>query len=236
MTNRECVTLHILWRQAHCDICSYDQQAVSHITHFVKGSLIMANRLWVTFIAHFVKGILITSFPMMHSLWVLLHILWEGLSSHLFLWQTGSEWHCTCLERQSDHIFSIWTTGSESDHCTFCEVQPHPMTNREWVTLHILWKFHHIFPYDQQFVSNIAYIFCERQSHHISHDWQQEVSDMANLLKAVSSDLFWQPTGSQWHCTFYERESHQIFSYDEQVVSDIAYLVSSHLFPWPTGC
>jgi len=151
MTNSLWVTLHILWRavSSHlfpwptgckwcCTICerqhhhifSCDQQDVSDMAHFVKGSLItsflMPNRMWVTFhilwkavsshfsygqqpvsdIAHFVKGSLITSFPMINSEWVTLHILWKAVLSHLFLWPTASEWHFTFCERQSHHLFS----------------------------------------------------------------------------------------------------------------------------------
>ena len=133
------------------------------------------------------------------------------------------------------------------------------LTNREWVTLHRLWK---------------------AVSSHIFHD-QQQVSDIAHLLKAISSHFFLWPTASKWHCTFCEMQSHHIFlwptgskwlcifcewqshhifsDYDWQEVSDIAHFVKSnpitsfpmvnslwvtlhilwkavslHLFLWPT--
>ena len=73
------VTLYILERQSY-PICSYDQQGVNDIVHFVKGSLI-------------------TSFPMINRLWVTLHILWKAVSSHLFLWPTDCEWHCTFCKK-----------------------------------------------------------------------------------------------------------------------------------------
>ena len=92
-------TLHICERQSH-GIFSYDQQRVSVVAPFVKGSLI-------------------TSFPMTNSKWVTLHILWKAVS-HLYLWPTGSEWHCTLCER---HLITSF-----------------PMTNSLWVTLHILQK------------------------------------------------------------------------------------------------
>jgi len=113
--------------------------------HFVKGSLStpfpMTNSEWVTLpfvkgspitsfsydqqlvsdtVAYFMKGSPITCFPMTNSLWVTWHIFWKAVSSHVFLWTTGSEWHCTFSELQSYISF--------------------PTTNREWVTLHILWK------------------------------------------------------------------------------------------------
>ena len=50
-------------------IFSYDQQDVSNIAHFVKGSLITSvshDEQAVSDIAHFVKGILKTSFAMIN--------------------------------------------------------------------------------------------------------------------------------------------------------------------------
>ena len=101
---------HFCERQSH-HISSYDQQGVSDIANFVKGSLIksfpMTNltACWwhcifferqsdhilshdqqlVSDIAHFVKGSLIIYFPTTNRKWVTLHILWKGVSSHLFL-------------------------------------------------------------------------------------------------------------------------------------------------------
>ena len=152
---------------------SYDQQEVSDVAHFVKGSLI-------------------TCFSMTNRKWVTLHILWKAVSLHHFLWPTACEWHCTFCERQSHHIFSydeqevsdiahfvkgsLLTSfpipiGSEW-HCTFCErkfITYFPMTNSMWVTLHILWKavswFITSFSYDQQRVSNIAHLWKAVSSH-----------------------------------------------------------------------
>ena len=122
MTNRKCVTLHILWKAVtshhflwpivcewYCTFCerqshhiiSYNWQFVSDVAHFVKGSLNTFydyDQQQVSGIAHFVNSSLITSFPMTNSEWVTLHILWKTVSSHLFLWPTGSEWHCTLGE------------------------------------------------------------------------------------------------------------------------------------------
>ena len=116
------VTLHILWKAVsshlflwltackwHCTLCerlshhifSYDQQLVSDIAHFVKDSLI-------------------TYFPMTNSEWVTLQILWKAVSSHLFLWPTVGEWHCTFCERQSHHIFS-YDQQEVSDMAHFVE-------------------------------------------------------------------------------------------------------------------
>ena len=259
MTNRKWVTLHILWKAVsshlllwltacewHCTICeskshlicSYDQQLVSDIAQFLKGSLISsfpANRKWVmlhmcvrgslitsfpcptvcewscTFyewqshhiffsndqqgvsdIAHFVKGSLIPSSPMTNSKWVRLHNLWTEVSSHLFLWPTGSEWHCTICERESHHIFS-YDQQQVSEIAHFVNgslITSFPMTNSEWVTLHILWK-------------------------------------------GVSSHLFlW--TASQWNCTFVKGSLITFFSSDQQSVSDIAHFVKGSLItPFP---
>ena len=256
MTNRKWVTLHILWKAVwshlfpwptvgewHCTFCerqsdhifSHDQQQVSDIAHFVKGSLI-------------------TSFPMTNSEWVTLHILWKAVWSHLFLWPTGCEWHCTSFyERQSDCIFSH-DQQQVSDIAHFVEgslITSFPMTNSMWVTLDILWKAVSSHLYLWPTVCEWHWTFCERQSHHIfSHD-QQQVSDIAHfvkgslitsfpmtnslrvtlhiLWKAVWSHLFPWPTASKWHCTFCERQSHHIFSYDQQQVSDIAHFVKGSL-------
>ena len=141
MTKREWVTLHIWsmtvssfpmtnskWvdnsfhkRQSH-HIFSYDQQQVSDISYFLKGSLI-------------------TSFPMTNSKWVTLHIMWKALASfHM----TNSEWVYIVHFVKGSLIASFHMTNSEwvniahfvkgSLNASF------HMTNSEWVTFHILWK------------------------------------------------------------------------------------------------
>ena len=125
MTNRMWATLDILWKAVsshpflwptglsewHCTsmegIFSYDQQYVSDIAHFVKGSL--TSFLWPTGCEwqtlHILWKAVITSFPFTNfRLWVTLHILCKAVSSHIFLWPTGCEWCCTFCERQSHHI------------------------------------------------------------------------------------------------------------------------------------
>ena len=114
--------------------------------------------------------------------WVTLQILWKLISSHLFLWPTGSKWHCIFCERQSHHIFSydqqpvsdiayvsshlfLWPTASEW-HCKFCKRQSH-----------------HIFPYDYWTASEWHFAFCESSSHHIFSYDQQLVSDIAHFVK-----------------------------------------------------
>ena len=110
MTNRKWVTLHrgsfitsflttnLTGSKWHCTFCerqshqilSYDQQEVSDIAHFVKGSLIRSYLMTWT-----------------NRKWVTLHILWKAVSSDLlWLGPTGSEWHCTFCEQQSHHIIS----------------------------------------------------------------------------------------------------------------------------------
>jgi len=101
------------------------------------------------------------------------------------------------------------------------------------VTLHICERQpHHIFPHDQQGVSNISYFwekpqspspyifsydqqvvsciawFCERQFHHIFSYDQQVVSDTSH---------------------FCDQQSHHIFSYDQQGVSDVQIVVKGRL-------
>ena len=246
------------WHCTSCDrqshhIFSYDQQTVSDIAYFVRGSKFFSYDqqgvsdiacLWqavssydqqeVSDIAHVVKGGLITSFPMMNSLWVTFHILWNAVSSYLLLWLTGSEWHCMfvkgCLitsfsmtnsESVTLHVLwkafsshlSLWATASEC-HCTLCEWQSHhiffydqkvvsdiahcflitsfPMTNSEWVTLHILWK------------ALLSHLFLTN-------------SEWVTLQILWKAHLFLWSTECEWFCTF--RQSHQIFSYYQQQVS-----------------
>jgi len=177
MTNREWVTLQILWmiilshhslwptvgewhytfckRQSH-HIFSYDQQFVSDIAQFVKGSLI-------------------TSLPMTNREWVTLYRLWKAVSSHLnSLWPTASEWHCifckgnliTAYDQQGVSNIAHSVKGSLNIVTSF------PMINRKWVTLHILWKAvsvgsSHIFQHITNLGSEWHCIFVERKSHHI---------------------------------------------------------------------
>jgi len=142
VTDRMWATLHILWK-APDHIVFYDQQGVS--------------------IAHFVKGCLITSFLMTNRKWVALHMMYErksnhifsygqqevsdiahfvrkGVSLHPFLWPTASQWCCRFCERYifSSHLL-LWPTGSKWC-CIFVSSHLWFMTNRKWVTLHILWK------------------------------------------------------------------------------------------------
>ena len=241
MTNSKWVTLVILKA-----VSSHDQQFVSDIGHFVKGSPI-------------------TSLPMTNSKWVPLDILWKAVSSHLLLLQTECKWHCTFCERQSHHSFScdqqyavsdiahfvkgslitsfLWPTVCEW-HCTFCQIQSHHifcMANSMWVTLHILWKAvsshlflwptvcewhhctfckmqsHHIFSYDQQGVSDIQSTSSGWQSYHIFSLTNRKWVTLHILWKAVSSHVFlWLTVCECQHCMFCERQSH-------------------HLFLWPTG-
>jgi hypothetical protein len=143
---------------------SYDHQDVSDIAHFVKGSL-MTFSLWppasewhyIFCEMHFHH-----CFPLDNSMWVRLD-MWKPVSSHLFLWSTvckwhwtfvtgslinvflcptGSEWHWTFWERQSHHMFShdqqlVCDIGHFVKGCL---ITCFPMTNSEWVALHILCK------------------------------------------------------------------------------------------------
>ena len=169
-------------RQSHQIFSTYDQQGVSDIAHFIKGSHITSFQV-VSDIAHFVKGSLITSFCVTNSLSVTLQILWKAVSSHLFLWPTGSKWHCTFYERQLHHTLSH-DKQQVSNIAHFVKgtlIRSFPMTNSMWVVLHILWK--------------------AVSSHLTNRMWV-----ILNILwKAVSSHLFLQHTASWWHCTFCER-------------------------------
>ena len=161
--------------------------------------------------------------------------LWMVVSSHLFPWPTGSEWHCTFYERPSHHIFSY--NQQEVSDIAKCHLS---ITS---------------FNYDQQPVSNIAHFvkgslitsfvwptesewhckYCERQSQHVFSYDQQDVSDIAHyvkgnlikslpmttslwvtlhILQAVSSDLFLCTTASEQHCACEKQVTHQIFPCD----------------------
>ena len=207
MTNRKCVTFTFCERQSH-HIISYDQQLVSDIVHLVKVSLI-------------------TSFPMTNSKWVTLHVLWNTVSSYIFLWPTVCEWHCTFCEGQSHHIF-LYDQQEVSDIAQLVkgrQLSPHfllwpqrvssiahfmkssfitssvPMTNSLWVTLHNLWK------------AVLSHLFYN----------QQQVSDIVkNSL--ITSVLM--TNGREWVTLHIcERPSHHIFSYDQQRVSDMKHFV-----------
>ena len=142
-TNSLWVSLQIVWNAVlshfFSHIFSYDQQVVGgDIAHFVKGSLItsfpMPNQQYVSDIAHFVKGSLIT-FCFLYDQQDVSDIhLWKAVSSHLFLWPTGSEWHCTfCKKAVSSHLF-LWLIGCES-HCTPCERHSYQVSsNGPWLS------------------------------------------------------------------------------------------------------
>jgi len=194
---------------------------------------------------------------MTNSEWVMLHILWKSVSSHLFLWPTASQWHCKFCERQPHHILS-YDQQAVSDIAHYVNnslITSLPMTNSLWVTLHILWKVvlshiflwptasewhymfcerqlqsHHIFSYDsQQQVSDVAHSV--KDSHHIFSYDQQEVSDIVHFVKGSLIYLFLWPTGSKWHCTFCERQSYHFSYYDQQAVSD-SDRQSHHIFSY----
>ena len=206
-------------RQCH-DIFSCDQQQVCDVAPFVKGRTI-------------------TSFPMTNREWVTLHILWNMVSSHLFLWQTACEWHL--WKAVSWHIF-LWPTESEC-HCTFLwmtvspNVSPWP-TGSKWHCTFCEGQSHHVFSYDQQIVSDVAhfvegslitcFLITIRQwvtfshfvkgsliSHdiHFSHGQQpQAVSVIAHFVKGslmISFSYGQQPVSFIAHCC--EWQSHDIF-------------------------
>ena len=125
-------------------------------------------------------------------MWVtLLHtILWKAVSSHHFLWPTDCEWHCTFCERHSHHIFS-YDQQAVSDIVKGSHITSFPMTNRQWVILHILWKaVSHItsFPItNRKWVT--LFILWKAVSSHLSYD-HQEVSDVVHFVKGSLITLF----------------------------------------------
>ena len=149
MTNRKWVTLHILWKAIWSHVFLWPTASEWHCT--------------------FCETSLITCFPMTNRKWVTLHILWKAVWSHLFLWPTASEWHCTFCERQSDHIFS-YDQQQVSDIAHFVKgslITFFPMTNRKWVTLHILWKAVWSYLFLWPTACEWHCTLCERQSDHI---------------------------------------------------------------------
>ena len=169
------------------------------MAHFVNGTLItsfpISNSEWVTL--HILWNSLMTLLPMTNSKWVALHFLWNAVSSHcLFLWPTGSEWHCSFHERQPAPMTnSLWV------HCSFCErLSPH------------LW------PTDSEWQ------FCKRCSHHILFYDQQQVSEIVAPVNGsfiLSSSI----ANSRWAtklCTVVKHSLISAFPVKKQRVSDIA--------------
>jgi len=250
-------------RQSH-HILSHYQQLVSDIAHPMKGSLV-------------------TSFPMTIRKCVALHILWKPISSHLFLWPTASEWHSTSCERQPPHhifsyyqqrvsdiahfmkgslmtlITSFYHQQRVSDTAHFvkgCILTYFPITDSEWVTLHILWMAvsSHLFPLPT--AGECHSTFCERQSHDshrilsyhqqpvsvIAHFvngsfityfpiHQQLVSGIAHFVKGSLITSF--PITNRLWVTLHILWKAPVSFYHQQDVSDIEHLwkvVSSHLF------
>ena len=174
------------------------------------------------------------------SMWVTLQIFMK-ISLCIFpSWLIGCEQYCTFSERQCNHSVSYDQQGV-SDIAHFMKgslVTSFPMTNREWATLHILWRqSHHIFSYDQQKVSDIAH-FVESSLITSFPMTNSLWVTLPFLWRAVSSHLFLWPTVCEWHCTFYEGSLIKSFSMTnrEWVTLHILWKgVSSHLFLWPTG-
>ena len=124
----------------------YLSQRVSDIGHFVIGSGLITSfptydQQEVSDIAHFGKAVL--SYL---SLWPTVCKWHHGTCCErhscqpLLLWPIASKWHWTSYERRSHHIFSH--DQQEVSDSRFCEkslITSFPVTNRKWVTLHILW-------------------------------------------------------------------------------------------------
>ena len=233
-------------------VSSHDQQAVSDTTLYlcqVVSSIMshpMTNRQWVTLLYFFARqshqwcpiswptvsewhffisllGNLINHVSLHDQQAVsdtaLLFARWQSHQLCLIPWPTGSEWHCFI-----SLLGSLTTT-------------PHPMANREWVTLPFIIMSHSMT--NREWVT-LLYFF---QSH--------------------KSCLIPWPTGSEWHCfislpgslinhvlsngqqdvsnTYLFLSQQPVSSHDQQAVSDTAYFFmslshQSCLIPWPTVC
>ena len=123
---------------------------------------------------------------MTNSKWVTLKIFLKAVSSHLFLWPTVCEWHCTFCKRQSHHIFSNvqQQVSNVANSVKDCLIASCPITNSLWETpLHILWKavWSHCFLWPIGCESYCT--FCENlQSYHIFSNDPQQVSHIAHFL------------------------------------------------------
>jgi len=153
---------------------------------------------------------LIKVLPMANSMWVTLQIFLKSCSI-FSLWLIGCEQYQRFCGRQSHHIFSYdWQGVSDIVHFVKGSlITSSPVTNRKWVTLHILWKAVSSHFVLSPTVCEWHCTFCERQSHHIFSYDQQRVSDM--IAHFVKGSLIW-PTVCEWHCTFCEMKLHHIFS------------------------
>ena len=167
-------------------------------------------------------------------MWATLKIFVKVVSSHLFPWVTGSEWHYTFYERQFHHILSTVCEW----HYKFCEIQSYYIfltMNREWVTLDILWKA----------ISLCLFLWPPACEWHCTFGDLKAVwshlflwltgSEWFHILWGlVSSHYFLSPTVCEWYCTFCERHPHHIFSYaacEQCCTLVIAYRQSHHIFP-----
>jgi hypothetical protein len=147
----------------------------------VEGRLhLFYDQQFVSDIAQFVKAGLITPFPLINREWVRLVILLRTVSSHLCLLSTGGKGHCLLCEGQSHHICFYdqqEVSGPDIAHVVKGSlITSVSIINREWVTLHIVWKA----------VSSHLLLWptvCE---------WQY------TFWEAVASHLFIWPTESEW--------------------------------------
>jgi len=167
----------------------------------------MTNRMWVTLhiLWKAVSSLDISSYT--EQIVSELHIVWKAVSS--FLQPTGCEWCCPCCEGESHHtLYYDWQEVNNIAHFVKGSlITSYLMTNRKWVTLHILWK------------AIPSHLFL----------WPTAGECISHLWIAVSIPLFLWQTGCEWHCAFCERQSHLIFSYYHQQVSTITYSASSSL-------
>ena len=190
---------------------------MSDIADLVKAGwyYLSSDQQQVSDIADFMKGSLITSFPITNSKWVKLQILSKGVLSCLFLCQIGSEWHYIYCEGILITSF-LWPTGSER-HCILCGGRwPHIFSYDQQfvsdITHFVKYSLHCIFSNDQQEVSNIAHLvkvsqitfFCD----------QQEVSKIVHFVEGHLITLVLWPTAGGWHCTLW-KAVWSIFSYDQ---------------------
>ena len=157
---------------------------------------------------------------------------------HLFLWQIGSEQHCTCCERQSHHIFSYDQQEVSDRRCLWQPVSSHFFlwpTVCEWHCTLCKRQSHHVFTYDQQLVSYVHYTFC-RQSRHILSYNQQLVSDVGYFVKCILSISF-PITYREWVTLQMLQNTVSSYLFIWQIASECQQCTFAlHLCLWQTVC
>ena len=190
----------------------------------------MTNRWWVTF-CNLIKADSSRLFLSWPTVCEQHCTFYKRKSYHICCWPTGCEWHLMHIlwKAVSSHL-SLWPTVCEC-HCPFCEsslITSCPMTNRMWVTLHILWKAHlFLWPTASKWYCK----FCERHSHHTFNFLWQTASESQHWTFCVTSF----PMANRMWVTLPYCEKSLVtpsIPYGQQVVSDIFHFSKGSLIAY----